>query len=169
VGRVSQRRVRRSPGPPRDGPPGGRWSLRLADAEPDDVGSDGPPPRGGLVRRQVAWRFSVKPHEYRELEAGDRWPDFETWDPALRQHRRSSDRQADCSGRVDQGIPPLDGDFIRRSARSLNSPRTTPGHDLLADVERQLQYQPVHRRGDIGPFPEPRIRRNLRGSRGGSR
>jgi hypothetical protein len=36
--------------------------------------------RNGLTIGQVAWRLCVKPHEYRELEAGRRSPDFETWD-----------------------------------------------------------------------------------------
>jgi hypothetical protein len=29
---------------------------------------------------QVVWRIGVKPQDYRELEAGKRSPDFETWD-----------------------------------------------------------------------------------------
>jgi Helix-turn-helix domain len=36
--------------------------------------------RHGFTVGQVAWRLGVKPHEYRELEAGTRFPDFETWD-----------------------------------------------------------------------------------------
>jgi predicted transcriptional regulator len=29
---------------------------------------------------QAAWRLGVSVREYRELEAGERWPDGETWD-----------------------------------------------------------------------------------------
>ena len=29
---------------------------------------------------QVAWRLGVSVREHRELEAGARWPNFETWD-----------------------------------------------------------------------------------------
>jgi transcriptional regulator with XRE-family HTH domain len=36
--------------------------------------------RRGFTIGQVAWRLGVKPQEYRELEAGTRSPDFETWD-----------------------------------------------------------------------------------------
>jgi transcriptional regulator with XRE-family HTH domain len=36
--------------------------------------------RRGFSIGQVAWRLGVKPQEYRELEAGKRSPDFETWD-----------------------------------------------------------------------------------------
>jgi DNA-binding XRE family transcriptional regulator len=36
--------------------------------------------RRGFTSGQVAWRLGVKPQEYRELEAGKRMPDFETWD-----------------------------------------------------------------------------------------
>jgi DNA-binding XRE family transcriptional regulator len=36
--------------------------------------------RRGFTIGQVAWRIGVKPQEYRELEAGERFPDFETWD-----------------------------------------------------------------------------------------
>jgi DNA-binding XRE family transcriptional regulator len=36
--------------------------------------------RHGFTVGQVAWRLGVKPQEYRELEAGDRVPDFDTWD-----------------------------------------------------------------------------------------
>jgi hypothetical protein len=32
------------------------------------------------VTGKVAWRLGVKPQEYRDLEAGTRSPDFETWD-----------------------------------------------------------------------------------------
>ena len=34
----------------------------------------------GFTAGQVAWRLGVKPQEYRELEAGTRSPDFDTWD-----------------------------------------------------------------------------------------
>jgi predicted transcriptional regulator len=36
--------------------------------------------RAGWSMGQVAWRLGVSVHEYRELEAGERWPSFETWD-----------------------------------------------------------------------------------------
>jgi hypothetical protein len=36
--------------------------------------------RRGFTVGQVAWRLGVKPQGYRELEAGTRSPDFETWD-----------------------------------------------------------------------------------------
>jgi transcriptional regulator with XRE-family HTH domain len=36
--------------------------------------------RRGFTIGQVAWRLGEKPQEYRELEAGERRPDFETWD-----------------------------------------------------------------------------------------
>jgi transcriptional regulator with XRE-family HTH domain len=36
--------------------------------------------RHGFTIDQVAWRLGVKPQEYRELEAGTRSPDFDTWD-----------------------------------------------------------------------------------------
>jgi transcriptional regulator with XRE-family HTH domain len=36
--------------------------------------------RRGFTVGQVAWRLGVKPQEYRQLEAGSRYPDFETWD-----------------------------------------------------------------------------------------
>ncbi len=29
---------------------------------------------------QAAWRFGVSPAVYREIEAGTRWPSFETYD-----------------------------------------------------------------------------------------
>jgi hypothetical protein len=38
------------------------------------------PKRSGFSVGQVAWRLGVSPREYRELEAGERTPDFETWD-----------------------------------------------------------------------------------------
>jgi hypothetical protein len=34
----------------------------------------------GFTVGQVAWRLGVKLQEYRELEAGTRSPDFDTWD-----------------------------------------------------------------------------------------
>jgi hypothetical protein len=36
--------------------------------------------RWGLSIGQAAWRFHVSPAVYRELEAGTRWPSFETYD-----------------------------------------------------------------------------------------
>ena len=36
--------------------------------------------RRGLTIARAAWRIGVKPAEYRELEAGTRWPTFEAWD-----------------------------------------------------------------------------------------
>jgi len=36
--------------------------------------------RNGFTVGQVAWRIGVTPEEYRDLEAGTRWPSFETWD-----------------------------------------------------------------------------------------
>jgi hypothetical protein len=36
--------------------------------------------RRGFTVGQVAWRLGVKPQECRELEAGKRSPDFDTWD-----------------------------------------------------------------------------------------
>jgi hypothetical protein len=36
--------------------------------------------RRGFTVGQVAWRLGIKSKEYRELEAGTRSPDFETWD-----------------------------------------------------------------------------------------
>jgi transcriptional regulator with XRE-family HTH domain len=35
--------------------------------------------RWGLSVAQAAWRFGVRPSEYREIEAGTRWPDFDTY------------------------------------------------------------------------------------------
>jgi hypothetical protein len=34
----------------------------------------------GMRMAEAAWRFGVTVREYRELEAGERWPTFETWD-----------------------------------------------------------------------------------------
>ena len=36
--------------------------------------------RAGLSLGQVAWRLGLSRTEYRELEAGERSPSFETWD-----------------------------------------------------------------------------------------
>jgi predicted transcriptional regulator len=36
--------------------------------------------RHGFTVGQVAWLLGVKPREYQELEAGERFPDFDTWD-----------------------------------------------------------------------------------------
>jgi hypothetical protein len=36
--------------------------------------------RQGFTIGQVAWRLGVRAQEYRELEAGTRSPDFDTWD-----------------------------------------------------------------------------------------
>jgi predicted transcriptional regulator len=36
--------------------------------------------RWGLSVGHAAWRFGVRPAAYRELEAGTRWPSFETYD-----------------------------------------------------------------------------------------
>jgi predicted transcriptional regulator len=35
--------------------------------------------RAGWSMGQVAWRFGVSIREYREVEAGARWPSSETW------------------------------------------------------------------------------------------
>jgi hypothetical protein len=35
---------------------------------------------GGMRECRAAWRFRVSVREYRELEAGERWPDYVTWD-----------------------------------------------------------------------------------------
>ncbi|TMK37406.1 MAG: helix-turn-helix transcriptional regulator [Actinobacteria bacterium] len=36
--------------------------------------------RWGMRECQAAWRFGLSVREYRELEAGERWPDSVTWD-----------------------------------------------------------------------------------------
>jgi hypothetical protein len=36
--------------------------------------------RWGWSVGQAAWRFGVKPSEYREIEAGTRWPSFDVYD-----------------------------------------------------------------------------------------
>ncbi|MDP9331563.1 MAG: helix-turn-helix transcriptional regulator [Actinomycetota bacterium] len=36
--------------------------------------------RSGLSVGQAAWRFSFSPAVYREIEAGTRWPSFDTCD-----------------------------------------------------------------------------------------
>jgi transcriptional regulator with XRE-family HTH domain len=40
--------------------------------------------RLGLSVGQVAWRLGVKVPEYRELEAGTRWPSWDAFDRAAR-------------------------------------------------------------------------------------
>jgi ribosome-binding protein aMBF1 (putative translation factor) len=35
--------------------------------------------RSGLSTAQAAWRFCVSTRVYREIEAGTRWPDFDTY------------------------------------------------------------------------------------------
>lgn len=39
--------------------------------------------RAGWSMGQAAWRLGVSIREYRELEAGVRWPDWETFDHSL--------------------------------------------------------------------------------------
>jgi hypothetical protein len=51
------------------GTPGGTPDVLRRDRE-----------RWGMRECYAAWRFGVNVREYRELEAGDRMPDFETWD-----------------------------------------------------------------------------------------
>jgi hypothetical protein len=36
--------------------------------------------RRGSTVGQVAWRLRISPREYRELEAGEDWPTWKTWD-----------------------------------------------------------------------------------------
>lgn len=36
--------------------------------------------RAGWSAGQAAWRQGVSVREYREIEAGERWPNWETWD-----------------------------------------------------------------------------------------
>ena len=36
--------------------------------------------RWGMRECQAAWRFGVTVRKYRELEAGERFPDLDTWD-----------------------------------------------------------------------------------------
>jgi hypothetical protein len=36
--------------------------------------------RMGFTIGQVAWRLGLKPEEYRELEAGTRWPTSTEWE-----------------------------------------------------------------------------------------
>jgi hypothetical protein len=36
--------------------------------------------RRGIRECKAAWHFGVSVQEYRELEAGERFPTFETWD-----------------------------------------------------------------------------------------
>ena len=40
--------------------------------------------RAGWSVGQAAWRLGVSVREYREIEAGERWPSFETWDRICR-------------------------------------------------------------------------------------
>jgi Helix-turn-helix domain len=40
----------------------------------------GGPEAGGWSVGQAAWRLGITVREYREIEAGDRSPNFETWD-----------------------------------------------------------------------------------------
>jgi ribosome-binding protein aMBF1 (putative translation factor) len=55
------------------------WAILAAVAAfPDLLRKDRE--RRGFTVCQVAWRLGVKPQEYRELEVGTRWPDYETWD-----------------------------------------------------------------------------------------
>jgi hypothetical protein len=42
--------------------------------------------RRGFTIGQVGWRLGVKPQEYRELVAGKRSPDFDTWDRVCKLH-----------------------------------------------------------------------------------
>jgi hypothetical protein len=52
--------------------------LPLLAAVPDFLRRDRE--RRGFTIGQVAWRLGGKPQEYRELEAGARSPDLDTWD-----------------------------------------------------------------------------------------
>ena len=36
--------------------------------------------RRGFTVSQVAWRLGIAPDDYRALEDGESYPDFETWD-----------------------------------------------------------------------------------------
>jgi hypothetical protein len=36
--------------------------------------------RNGFTVGRVAWRLGISPNEYRALEVGDAFPDFDTWD-----------------------------------------------------------------------------------------
>ncbi len=36
--------------------------------------------RLGFTVGQAAWRLGIKPQEYRELEAGTRWPSSTVWE-----------------------------------------------------------------------------------------
>ena len=36
--------------------------------------------RLGFTIGQAAWSIGVSPREYRELEAGERWPNYATWE-----------------------------------------------------------------------------------------
>jgi hypothetical protein len=64
-------------------PPGCRrrelgLALRTVAAFPDMLRRDRE--RWGMRECQAAWRFDVTFREYRELEADERSPTFETWD-----------------------------------------------------------------------------------------
>ena len=48
-------------------------AMLLAMLEPDRE-------RAGWRVGRATWELGVSIREYRELEAGSRWPDFETWD-----------------------------------------------------------------------------------------
>jgi transcriptional regulator with XRE-family HTH domain len=59
--------------------------------------------RSGFTIAQVAWRLGVKPQEYRELEAGSRSPDFDTWDRICKLYggrRRSEGDQQKSTSRI---------------------------------------------------------------------
>ena len=40
--------------------------------------------RNGFTVGQVAWRLGISANEYRELEAGTRWPSWDAWDRAAK-------------------------------------------------------------------------------------
>jgi DNA-binding XRE family transcriptional regulator len=44
----------------------------------------GGPEASRLVGRQAAWRLGISVREYREIEAGERSPSWETWDRICR-------------------------------------------------------------------------------------
>ena len=52
--------------------------TKLVAAFPDMLRRDRE--RWGMRECQAAWRFGISVREYRELEAGERSPTFETWD-----------------------------------------------------------------------------------------
>jgi transcriptional regulator with XRE-family HTH domain len=47
--------------------------------------------REGWSMGQVAWRLGVSVREYRELETGAHWPNWETWDRILQAVRLAAD------------------------------------------------------------------------------